>query len=661
MADLSFVPASGNVNVAGNWDLGVVPTAVDIARVAAAKAATVPAGVTFQAEQIMLTPTAGTTALTVAATAVVECGNASTLLGGLTLTASASSTVPGLINNGTIRSKGNLQHALCPVQLGPDSLVEFDRNTTHGGQPQWSQGTANSQGNTIILTSGTDAVHRATVRSSATGSGLKAKIVAGFLTGTGKLQCRSATFRDLTTVEWANDATSSTGTFLDDCLVDGCGQFTGKGNIVVGAALNIRRSVFQNCTDTQSINVTGVATSGITASRQIYDNFFDKKATFSTAFDFQGNIFYDTSTSAPLNLLSHDSVLGWDRNWLVKSSAGALLIYFGPNLGAGVADRTILTYATTTAGFHGLTFGAPTFTSYTVTLRRWFFDGAGFVATSNLQGENIDLQAPTTAVTPRFRIENCISGTTPAGKGLGRLARITGAPSNGGVLEVELNHNTHVSGSDVAPGVSGFNAMGALLSYGDTAAVVPDHTVKSFKSNIAVIPAGGAGGSLAARGLATNATSEIIDPAGVAKNAGYGLGSAPEEGFGWGRGTGAARSFPSVTDVSQIAVLNADPQFPDIYRTTISWDLALGGPGTVDHAIRECAKQRNPEATWNSAYSFDNALAYFFGGFQPRAGAYNDAHDKLSPTTPAGTWIGAVEGSAAASTTRRRRLRLRRD
>lgn len=85
--------------------------------------------------------------------------------------------------------------------------------------------------------------------------------------------------------------------------------------------------------------------------------------------------------------------------------------------------------------------------------------------------------------------------------------------------------------------------------------------------------------------------------------------------------------------------VNGDPGFVDINRNIKKWDLSLGGPGTVAHALAELGK-RNDAAGYNSAYTIAALRAYVLAGFAPTNIAFQAAHDGVN-----GGWMGAVSGS----------------
>ena len=57
------------------------------------------------------------------------------------------------------------------------------------------------------------------------------------------------------------------------------------------------------------------------------------------------------------------------------------------------------------------------------------------------------------------------------------------------------------------------------------------------------------------------------------------------------------------------------PKFTDNRRNLASWDAALGGPGTAQHAIVELMK-RNDDSEFNPAYNVAALTKYIAEGYQ---------------------------------------------
>jgi hypothetical protein len=86
--------------------------------------------------------------------------------------------------------------------------------------------------------------------------------------------------------------------------------------------------------------------------------------------------------------------------------------------------------------------------------------------------------------------------------------------------------------------------------------------------------------------------------------------------------------------------VEADPEFVDDTRNMASWDLSLGGAGTVANALAELAK-RNDESGYNPDYTIADLITYVRAGFAPTNPDYDAAASD-------GTTIGAVAYEVAA-------------
>mgnify|MGYP001609959870 CR=1 FL=1 len=111
-------------------------------------------------------------------------------------------------------------------------------------------------------------------------------------------------------------------------------------------------------------------------------------------------------------------------------------------------------------------------------------------------------------------------------------------------------------------------------------------------------------------------------------------------GVGYDNEYVTAGQLPGVNDVDA-----TNPLFVDSTRNIITWDTALGGPGTAANAIAEIAKMNN-RSGYNTSYTPAALVAYVKSGFAPAASAYHAASDSVSPSNG---WIGAVAGIAGTS------------
>lgn len=174
-------------------------------------------------------------------------------------------------------------------------------------------------------------------------------------------------------------------------------------------------------------------------------------------------------------------------------------------------------------------------------------------------------------------------------------------------------HNTLHSGSQgVAVGETfpGFSSM--LLS---------------FKSNLVWDSIGGRGFKLFDSG-----NNDYIKDLVSAVNADYNLGFMLLEGSN-NRGYNNLEFSPNFSPGNHD--IEVDPLFTDSKRNISTWDLDLGGPGNVAHALSEMSKVNDANG-FNPAYSIESLYRYVREGFEPRnlllKGAGHDGRD-----------LGAVE------------------
>jgi hypothetical protein len=92
-------------------------------------------------------------------------------------------------------------------------------------------------------------------------------------------------------------------------------------------------------------------------------------------------------------------------------------------------------------------------------------------------------------------------------------------------------------------------------------------------------------------------------------------------------------------------VIGSAPGFVDGTRNIRTWDLSLGGPGTVAHAVSELRLRNDTTGLYNGAYTIGALITYVKAGFVPTNTQYRAAHDAT-----VGGWMGAIAGGTTGPT-----------
>jgi hypothetical protein len=124
----------------------------------------------------------------------------------------------------------------------------------------------------------------------------------------------------------------------------------------------------------------------------------------------------------------------------------------------------------------------------------------------------------------------------------------------------------------------------------------------------------------------------VVDPANCDYNAGFNLRAGSN---GKGYDGDIFDTPPGVNDVEGV-----DPMFVDATRNMASWDLSLGGPGTMANALAELRKRNDSD--WDPNYNISDLIDYVQAGFVPTNEAY------IGTASDSGT-IGAMSGEELSS------------
>lgn len=128
-----------------------------------------------------------------------------------------------------------------------------------------------------------------------------------------------------------------------------------------------------------------------------------------------------------------------------------------------------------------------------------------------------------------------------------------------------------------------------------------------------------------------------VRPSGVAKNLGWNTAAGElYDIIGAKVGTGQGNGYHQYVGESAIGVddLSVNPGFIDSTRNAASYDLAQGGPGTVDHLLSELSKIN--DADYNPSYSCAAMMSFVKGGFTP-------TNPTLKTAGYGGTYVGAMD------------------
>jgi hypothetical protein len=228
----------------------VVPTSADDVVVGGPHVVAVPSGTAAQCRSLTLSPTAGTTSLTVAAGGSIAVGTPAVLAPAVTISPSGPTATPALVIEGTFRTYGNVAHGDAPVRVNAGGILEMDSGT-HGQRIVWVIGTTMLQANAYLVAQG--AVGRRCVIRSTSGSGK----VNGYFTntdyGTGHVRlswCRVASLGDGQRGAFEPCWHDSGGnvTTIDDCLFEATGGIASPYRFSATGTLRIRNTTFRSST-----------------------------------------------------------------------------------------------------------------------------------------------------------------------------------------------------------------------------------------------------------------------------------------------------------------------------------------------------------------------------------------------------------------------------
>lgn len=367
---------------------------------------------------------------------------------------------------------------------------------------------------------------------------------------------------------------------LTDSIFDACGKIQ-CNSLAALSDFIFDRNTFTNSVATELLYLVAGSVKDAGATRSIQDCVFDDLVTIHTAngFTFDGTLFYDqftgTNNSAPASF----------ENCLVRNSTRSPLTTYGsPTDCLFLKDGTL-------SNPHWQT---PS-TAYDST-----FDGCVFEHIGTKTGDTGDCIVGPSSGTVTVTIKNNIftrDDSCPLS--------LLGASSGQAYV---YEHNTGAYQVNVNETVTSYAGM-----------------ITSFKSNIGF--GASAGSHYMIHDTGGGAVSDIVAGANLDYNCDFNL-IAGSEGNGINIPITAAHSANSIT---------ADPTFVDSTRDIESWDLSLGGAGTVANALTELMKRNTP--TYNSAYSIAALVTYYKGGYAPANSSLENAgHD--------GVTIGAVEYAA---------------
>lgn len=488
-----------------------------------------------------------------------------------------------------------------PMTLVGSAVLEFD--ASQAATPAASRyalriGTGNDQ-NAVLLLQGS-ASARCAIRSTATNGAAPAALTGGDFLGAGIIRGGFCDFTRLGDGVTPAVLTSPTGTAvfsLTNVSFNGGGELRTRYTVGSDASFTLKNSSFKNTISEVSAEVNFYTAPSAGKVRIVEGNVFDKPINFfaSRRAIINDNIFLNAYAVSP-----DDVNEGWDvfdRNFVYNRTTFEKIV-----AGDSTNNYWLIDPAPTVPDYN------PHFIQ-ALTWRSSLIDGDIFEYTgTDDNGDCIGVANPPTPQT--LTIRNSIVLPNRAGSTSGTLFSALGGPNAFIVAE----HNTYIAG------IQG-------TSVGET---YPGHTgmVKSFKSNI--------GWDTRPRGFLmydsgpNEAVVDLVAAAALDYNTGYKLIKNYAD-LEFSVGT------PGVHDK------NVDPQFVEPTRDVAAWDKALGGPGTVAHAVAALAKRNDPSG-FNPAYTVANLRLYIREGFRPR-------NSQLATAGHDGKTIGAVSSVAVAAPT----------
>lgn len=496
-----------------------------------------------------------------------------------------------ILDNTRLSVRGDIILADAVLTLGQGSVLEFD--ASQAVSPSSSRyllriGTAGDQNARLVLNG--DRNNRCAIRSVTANGAAHAAITDGGFRGGGLVTgtyCDFTRLGDESTPALSTAPTADSLFSLTGAIFDGGGRLFTNFNVGSGATFVLKDSTFRN---TRSADAAHLAfyddqTGG---ERRLEGNVFDRIVLLYPPRDLiiTGNIFNNALGTSP-----DDANEGWalfSGNFIRNTTTREVLLSGSTTDNYWLTDLEVPAVDYNPHFVQALTFGDMS------------IDGDIFEYTgTDDNGDAIGLANPPIPAT--LAVRNSIVLPNRSGGTSGTLASLLGGPNAFAVIE----HNTYIAG-----------IQGVAVSE-----TYPGHVgmVQSFRSNIAwdTTPRGFK--------MYDSGPNDVVVNLMSSSAANYNTGFRLFEEY---LGLEFSSGLPGLNDV------DVDPQFFDRERDLARWDLVLGGPGTVAHAVQEL-RRRNDPTSYNPAYTVQSLRDFIRTGFAPTNPLLlNAGHD--------GVTIGAV-------------------
>ena len=496
--------------------------------------------------------------------------------------------------------RGDVALANGPLVLNGSSIFEFD--ASQAASPAATRyllkiGTAPGQTSSRLVLNGT-ASARCLLTSASTNGAAPGAITDSSLPGGGLVTGSYCDLRRIGDAQYNALSIAATGASffsLSNVTFDSCGLLATTFSVGSDAAFVLRNTTFRNSQASAAVMLNFYNAKSLSGTRILDGNVFDKTVLLypPRAVEISNNIFYSR-----FQVSSDDVGEGWAsfRGNFVRNPSPLEVILAGDS-----TDNYWLTDVPRAQDYN------PHFVQ-ALTWRGMTIDGDIFEYTgTDDNGDCISLANPPAAAA--LTIRRCIALPNGGVSTSGTLFSALGGPN----ASVSAEHNTWFTGPEGA-------------AVGETYPGYPG-MVRSFKSNL--------GWDDTPRGwlLYDSGINDPVPDLVSAANADFNCGYNVRANYAGLEFTSGA---PGEHDV------NVNPEFVDPRRNLAAWDLSLGGPGTVTHAVEQLLLKNDAGVT--AGYTTQALAAYIRGGFAP-------TNVTLAAAAHDGGTIGAVRYVGAATPT----------